>query len=591
MGNRFFIPPDEKPDGLSKSNNWDILKNRFSGKFLFRSNFYHLITGNLHLLDHLNNKWFLHEIFDYSLKYKDINFLPALKKISASDRFDENLRLRSSEIYQVIEEKVLKSKSRGNSLPLISEEDRIDNAKKMLADSRSPHTTEILRLLRDKSIELRRLGIFLIGKFSMTDMTQEVCGSINIKGVQPDAFLVLRTLGNDAEKELHRLYLASSGNLVTSKAVLSLLANIKSQENISFLLERVWSNSRQLREIALIGLRNCGFKPDNDEKRRLENLICETCGLLVWIISAKVSLQNHGAINLPEELEKDFLRWKAFLANLLSLTYDNSEISESIKDKHSGKDDIGRNIPEIAGIIFNITPKSVENQDITYERKILKKLNRFFHFDIPQLKDLPEEILNYDYNLISTWTKACTLRSLTEIKDEDLSESVVALLFTPSEILREEAARLLASSGRELFNSALERLPVSTGGKLDQIISGEKTQKELLFEKVIFLSKCFSGVAEHELLFLAEKMNVIKSSSGEDLPAFESSIIWLFTSGDTLSEVIIQYRIPGDGTDIKTIGNAVDYFYVLPFEVIDDFSFQYPESILLILKYIDKNEE
>jgi hypothetical protein len=316
MGNRFFIPPDEKPDGLSKSYNWDILKNRFSGRFLFRSNFYHLISGNLHLLDHLNNKWFLHEIFDYSLKYRDINFLPALKKISANNRFDENLRLRSSEIFQIIEEKVLKNKSRGNSL-LTSEEGRIENAKKMLADSRSPQTTEILRLLRDKSIELRRLGLFLIGKFSMTDMTQEVCGSLNIKGVQPDAFMVLQTLGSDAEKELNRLYLSSSGNLVISKAVLRLLANIKSQENVSFLLERVWSNSRELRVIALTGLINSGYKPDIDEKRKLEKLIYETCGLLVWIISVRVSLQNHGAINRLEELEKDFLRWKAFLAGLL----------------------------------------------------------------------------------------------------------------------------------------------------------------------------------------------------------------------------------------------------------------------------------
>lgn len=591
MGNRFFIPPDEKPDGLLKSNNWDDLKNRFSGKFLFRYNFYHLISGNLQLLDHINNKWFYRELLDYSLKKKEINFLPVLKKISASDRIDEIQRLSATELIQIIEEKVSITRSQGNTLSVNSEEERIGNAKRMLAESRSPQTTEILRLLRDKSIELRRLGLFLIGKFGMTDMAQEACGSLNIKGVQRDAFLVLQSLGNEAEKELNRFYLTSSGNLVTSKAVLSLLAKIKSRENGSFLLERLWSNSRQLKEIALEGLINSGFKADNDEKKRLDMLANETIGMLVWIIAAKVSLQNHGDESLVGELEKEFLKWKTFLANLLFLTENSSEPSESNKDKQSGKDDTARFIPEIAGILFNFAPDSGELQDKNAGKKMLKKLKRFFHFEIPQYKDLPEEILNLDYNIISIWTKACTLRSLNEIRDKDLTESVVALLFSPSEILREEAARLLVRSGAKLYSLGLERLPDPFRIKLNNILSGEKARQELLFEKVIFLSGCFSGVPEDELLFLAEKMDVIKSITGEDLPALGDNIIWHFSGEGSLSDVMIQHKELQDYREIKQNRNASDHYYVLPFEVIDEFSFQYPDSILLILKYIDKNEE
>ncbi len=591
MGKRFFILPDKKQDGLFKSYDWDILKNRFSGKFLFRYNFYHLITGNLHSLDYINNKWFFKEIFNYSLKNKEINFLPALRKISNSNRLDEIIRLSASELILIIEERILISKTQGYTITVISDEDRIENAKKILADTRTPQTTEILRLLRDKSIELRRFGLFLIGKFRMTDMTLEACGSLNIRGIQRDAFMVLQTLGDEAEKELNRFYLASSGNMVTSKAVLSLLSKINTSENGSFLLERVWSNSRQLKEIALAGLINSGFKADNDEKRRLENLVYETCGLLVWIVTAKVSLHDNGAKKLVGELEKDFQRWKTFLANILTLTFDDSEISESKKDIKTGVDDIGRIIPEIVGMLFNITSKSGELPDNIADKKMLKKLKKFFHFEIPQYKDLPEEILNYDYNVISVWTKACTLRNLTEIKSQDLTESVIALLFSPLEILREEAAWLLVRSGVEFNRSGLERLPDSFRTNVDLIISGKKTQQELLFEKVIFLSQCFSGIPEDDLLFLAEKMGTIKSMNGEDMPAFTDNIIWHFTNENTLSDVIIQHKELVDYREIKHNGNTSGYYYVLPFEVIDEFSFQYPESISLILIYIDKNEE
>ena len=74
--------------------------------------------------------------------------------------------------------------------------------------------------------------------------------------------------------------------------------------------------------------------------------------------------------------------------------------------------------------------------------------------EIPDYKSLLEDIINCDYNLISVWTKACTLKSITEIEEEDLAESVVALLFSPEQILREESARLIARSGRELYRSS-----------------------------------------------------------------------------------------------------------------------------------------
>ena len=70
------------------------------------------------------------------------------------------------------------------------------------------------------------------------------------------------------------------------------------------------------------------------------------------------------------------------------------------------------------------------------------------------LKKLYEDIINNDYNLISLWTKACTLRSITRIECDDMAESVTTLLFSPEEIIQEEAVTLIARSRPELYTEA-----------------------------------------------------------------------------------------------------------------------------------------
>ncbi len=145
---------------------------------------------------------------------------------------------------------------------LKKEDERINSAKKVLSETRMPQTTEILRLLRDKSLESKRLAIYMIGKFRLADMLPEVCECLNIPGLETDAAAVLSAFGSSAEEQLIRFYLISSGNINCkqddSKASCQELALT---EGSGFLFSRLWSNSRQLKEVALKCLIDCHFKP------------------------------------------------------------------------------------------------------------------------------------------------------------------------------------------------------------------------------------------------------------------------------------------------------------------------------------------
>ena len=109
----------------------------------------------------------------------------------------------------------------------------------------------------------------------------------------------------------------------------------------------------------------------------------------------------------------------------------------------------------------HIKQKLIYLLDLVPDEEKLKNLFQFYPGEIPKRKRLQEDIINRDYNLISLWTKACTLRTVSRIESDDMAESVTALLFSPEEIIQEEAANLIARSDSGLYHAAEERLPDS----------------------------------------------------------------------------------------------------------------------------------
>jgi len=587
MGNRLFILPPQKKLELHDLAEWGNLKNKYSGKTLFRSELYHLETGDLSVLDIINNRWFYEELFAYLRTSHDMNLLPALKKIAGSERFNESIRQHASEIEEIIEDRIKKD-DHPKSLSEGDENEKTSNALKILAGTRYPHTTEILRLLRDKSPELKRLALFLIGKFKMTDMIQDVCRYLDIPDVQEDVVSVLISFGSVAGKELERCYLATSGNAATNKAVLRVLSKV---HPAGFFADRLWSSSRQIRELVLKTLLDLGYNVNDSEKERLRKDIFETFGILAWIVSAQVCLIDNDNGILSAEMQKEYNRWKDFLLGLLLLTYDKVVTDERQKSE-GDNDSYGGSINELAEIIYSTKIKAGDMADSGSYRKKLKKLQRYFSCEVPRYKNLLEDIINRDYNHISIWTKACTLRNIAGIDEENLSQSAVALLFSPEALLREEAARLISRSGGELYATVSERIPEINRKQLDRIIEKQISDKEFIYEKVRFLSTCFSGINEDELLPLAQNTAFARYDQTTIFSQMDGSITWLFRDEKSDPEIVVNHeKNPDLGKIIKDRNNEWSFCYVLPLNTVKEFRFLNPDSSFEIFKYIDSKEE
>lgn len=593
MRKRPFPLPPPPSDLIPESVDQGSLKKKFSGKILFRNNLYHLETGNLSVLEKISNTWFLEELFSYSRTNFDQNLIPALRRIADNRKYTESTRQHASEIIEIIEEHSENKNGRDKVSLAKTEKEKAEIARKMLTDVRYPQTTDILRLLREKSPELKRLALFLIGKFNLTDMIQEVCECLNNPDLVTDAFSVLLSFGKSAGNDLNRFYFISSGNIHLSKVILRIYARNCPGNDTSFLVERLWSNSRQLREITANGLIRCGYKAEKEDRERLKKIIFDTFNMLSRLTSGKVCLEENNNQLLYSEIKDEYQRWKDYLLKLLILTYGN-EITISEHENHFGKDEFREKyVPELAGIIFgNSTQTGPENPSgAGTDRKQYRKLQRFFPGEIPEYGELLEDIINADYNSLSIWTKACTLRSIGEIGSENLGESVVALLFSPEEILRQEAARLIARSRSELYRSTSERIPGQIRKRLDEIISGQMDDKELLYGKVLLLASCLGGIRKDELLYLAEMMIFRKGSLDDKAHMDSGEIVWFFTSDEAEAEVEVINGIDKIPDQVKKRAEGSSFYYILPLNAVEEFGFLYPESFFQVLKYIDDKEE
>ena len=563
--------------------NREILKNKFSANIALRTDYFSLISGDYSVLSNIKGNWYFESIIDYARSRMDINLIPVLKKAASNPDLDEAVRHHAVDTLHLLQ---------NLSTSAMSEDEALSEAKKILAGIRIPQTSVILRLLRNESVELKRMAIFMIGKFRLADLLSEVCEFMKNPELRVDAREVLKAFGSSVEDELIRFSLVTSGNMRLSKTILQLLDKTCSTDTRVFLFSRLWSNSRQLKEIAVKCLINCKFEPTEDEKIRLDQLTSEVIGLITWNLTAKVSLEKDNAGLLLASVNQEIGRWSCFLFNLLSITYNPGIvkiIKENLGRETSESTSYALTIIDVA-VTDSIKQKLIAFLDVVSDETKLKNLSDFYRVEIPDLIRLPEEIINRDYNLISLWTKACVLRSITGLEGTDMAESVTALLFCPEELIQEEAAALMARSNPEMYDSVSQRLTGSEKKKLDRIMLGRMDQKEFLFEKVKFLSKYFGSIPEDDLLSLACEMKYFSGFDSALHRFSEGCIIWPLEGFNGIDKVHVLYNGDIDNVTSKYSGIHGLSFYYLPLVEVAEYHFQFPENSFEILKYIDINE-
>ena len=570
-------PAGSKEITTERGDDYMIPGNRIMAEMEFAGDFINLITGDISILQKNHNQWYIEKILDHAEIRKEINLLPALKKIRSDSDIPRETRMRASGIIQDLE--LLASGLRQNGGKL--------RAMIILAGERIPPVSEVLKLIRESDDDLKVIALGIIRKFRMNELLPEVCGCLLNSGIEVHAENVLKSFRGDADQALRRFYLVSSENPVMSRTILRVLGKNCSSENAEFLFSLLRTGTRSTRETALRSLTSCNFTINTDEKDILLRLISDVTGIITWNLSAGITIARIGSRILNDAMIEENRRWTTFLFNLLSVAYGEKPVNVIRENMERGTLQSLSHALEIIGILCDeqVQARLSVLFGRTPVRRKLRALFRFYPGEIPEYENIASTVINRDYNLLGVWVRACMIRNIPKITGNEMAESLVALLFSPELILRQETAKLLARSGSEFYRQASDRIPEEMKRTIESIIDGSVKECELQYNKVIFIKSLLNRLPEENLLSLAAELRYTDLLLPENLPVESGYILWECDSRINECRGRIFYDNILRGLSLKEDDT---FCYILPLSVLTEYLKRYPEHSREIFTYLDE---
>lgn len=531
----------------------------------------------------------MNNLIGYAKRNHKGDMLPLLKEISQKNLTKERATEIDSLISSLSEEYKLKefvNSKIGASIDKVLDKEVYVQA--VYAIDKEPVVTDLIKILRDKNPAVRREAIFIVGRQKVADLLPEVCDSLALKTVSREAYSVLHSFGKDASEPLMAHYFRSAGNTYVRLLIIRLFGEIGGSDATEFLFDRLWSVHRDLRLEALNGLLSSNYIATEEEKDKLIQEIIEVIGLLTWNTSALASLREKKDTDLLSSLEEENAWWYNFLFGLLSLIYDKRSFAIIKSNLESGTVESVNLALEMVDIVVDdaIKPRLTALLDVVSEEDKLKTLFQFYPGEVPEYDELVIDLINTDYNRIGVWTKTCAIKSLYNVKEVLDPDFLIALLFSPNKILREEALAYLKTRFKDVFKYCSYRVPKEYLSHLNTILNGELQEEREIYNKICFLNKIFPGFSKNDLIELSIGVEVVENIKERYTTEF-SFLAWKIEKEP--GKPIINWKETGNLVTEEAI-QSLDKteMYLLSIDSVAEAIFNKPEISEDIINYFEQ---
>ena len=585
------IPLSEGEIKMKKQGTFDFVSS--SGIFI-DNNYFELITSSQLHENIIDNKLLIQQVINKAEKSLNPNILPLLQYLrsGAVDNNGINTRLRST-VMSI--ESILESEGLGEKSDLFSTIEDSHNRKlhlqAIMSQQVPPVVTDLMKLIRDQDIEIIRETIYIAGKFRVKELLPEICECLHNPLITRDAYSVLRSFGEEAFATMAGHFYRSSGHTMVRRLIIRLFSETGGRKAIQYVLPKLSSVHRLLKKEAVLGLARCGYKADDENRKKIHQEVKYIISLITWNLSAQITLKNNNDSLLGKAIEEDTKWWTEFMFDMMSLIYNSSSIEQIKENLKLGTLESKNYACEMLDIVVDdeIKPQLIALLNNESPGNKVKNLLQFFPGTIPVYGSLVQEIVNKDYNHVGVWTKVCALRSLYGLPKPEETDFLVALLFGVNRILREEACKYLQDNYEDAYKNCSYRLPKIYREQLDELLANYIKDNELLYNKLKSLSMIFPGISSNKLINVAEALILINEEQVSSLDPGTDFIIWPvdYGSGSNQDELYFNWHTTGQTFDSGNIKNRPGEYYLLYIKDIELFVFYDPESMPQLVKYMD----
>jgi len=223
--------------------------------------------------------------------------------------------------------------------------------------------------------------------------------------------------------------------------------------------------------------------------------------------------------------------------------------------------------------------------DDTSAAEKVKLLQSEFPVEFMKPEDLLISLLNRDYNQINPFTRVSAIHALDKIEGFHPGKDIVAQMFNPDPLMREESSSLVFRTDRELYNHVVKRLPADYRRGIDEFLKTVGSDIELgVYRKFRYLrqNELFNNFKNQQLLYIARKFELFYFDLNATLSLnkrlnFEQILL--------VVEGILQYR-NGDETSVFKAGELTELKQGTGSE---DKKFSIHEGTVLIIMLLDKS--
>lgn len=381
-------------------------------------------------------------------------------------------------------------------LNITTHEDKIELIKSLNTKQSAIEEQLIVVLINDENPLIKKAALKLIGKKKLTTLKDYLIEYLRDAGY----FYVCRNsilqLGNEILPELELLFKREISRLIQLRIV-EILARVGTDEAKKILIGNLNYPDREIQIAIVKALYYSKYYVNEQDRLTIKNLLEDSVNHVLWLYACELDLEaEKSTLKLLQAIETEREQVFDLLFCLLSFLYDHSAV-ELIRQNMIGEQyvftlEIIDNLVEqdIKELIFplfdNISPTAQ-----------LKKLQSFFPQQRLTVESRLKDIINKDYNRVSTWTKLRAIELLSKIYSNTLPNELIASLYHPNELISTTTAKTLQKRDFERSFYYCKKSPVFN----NDFIEALKRNKEipgLLAEKVKMLRRIPAFIATPE---------------------------------------------------------------------------------------------
>jgi AAA family ATP:ADP antiporter len=404
---------------------------------------------------------------------------------------------------------------------LLKSENPIDRKKALiviLKKNDPKYFPRIVPMFRDPAMSVRISAIHAAGVLNRKDFVTYLIDMLEDNSHYSYAFNALCMMNEhileNLEHGFHKTGITDKGMVRITRV----MSSIGTPKAALYLIGKLDHYNKNVFHQAVKGLQKINFVRVESYKIKIFEALNRVAGITAWNLSAKYSFKEFPdgkeiSTALDDEISENY----DLIYDLLSIAYDRATVYHIRKNLESGTSEgIGFAI-ELLDMFIDETVKPylfplLDDSPVTEKVRLLQSE---FPVELMQPEDLLLAIVNRDYNQINPYTRVCAIHALKKIEGFHPGKDMVAQMFNPDPLLREESSLLVSKLDNNLFKDVLKRVPAAYNDKIIEFLTAFDTNTDCgVFRKFSYLreNKSFDSFKSYQLLSVARSTELINQN-------------------------------------------------------------------------------